>query len=88
MKKREKIMVMSKKEQDYLSKVDINDIFKLTSNEKSLVVLHQEDYYPEFLFFILSLGDKDEIVAKSINIEEAKKIVAYLNAHIILAEND
>lgn len=88
MKKREKIMVMSKKEQDYLSKVDINDIFKLTSNEKNLVVLHQEGYYPESHFFILSLEDKDEIVAKSINIEEAKKIVAYLNAHIILAEND
>jgi len=79
---------MRKKEQDYLSKVEINDILKIKSEYNSLVVFHQECYYPDSHFFILSLEDEDSVVAKSINIEEAKKVVAYLNAHIILAEND
>lgn len=76
------------KEQDCLSKVNIDDVLKVSSNDKSLVVMHQEGYHAGSHFFILSLEDKDAVVAKSINIEEAKKIVAYLNAHIILAEND
>ncbi len=79
---------MRKKEQDYLSKVEINDILKIKSEYNSLVVFHQECYHPDSHFFILSLEDEDSVVAKSINIEEAKRVVAYLNAHIILAEND
>lgn len=86
--KRENIMILSMKEQGFPSKVNIDDVLKISSNDKSLVVMHQEGYYADSHFFILSLEDKDGIVAKSINIEEAKKVVAYLNAHIILAEND
>ena len=86
--KRENLIVLSMKEQDFPSKVNIDDVLKISSNDKSLVVMHQEGYYADSHFFILSLEDKDGIVAKSINIEEAKKVVAYLNAHIILAEND
>ena len=81
-------MILSMKEQGFPSKVNIDDVLKISSNDKSLVVMHQEGYYPDSHFFILSLEDKDGIVAKSINIEEAKKVVAYLNAHIILAENN
>ena len=86
--KRENLIVLSMKEQGFPSKVNIDDVLKISSNDKSLVVMHQEGYYADSHFFILSLEDKDGIVAKSINIEEAKKVVAYLNAHIILAEND
>ena len=86
--KRENLIVLSMKEQGFPSKVNIDDVLKISSNDKSLVVMHQEGYYPDSHFFILSLEDKDGIVAKSINIEEAKKVVAYLNAHIILAENE
>lgn len=39
-------------------------------------------------FFIVSLEDKENIMAKTIDIQEAKNVVAYLNAHIILTEND
>lgn len=86
--KRENLIVLSMKEQGFPSKVNIDDVLKISSNDKSLVVMHQEGYYADSHFFILSLEDEDGIVAKSINIEEAKKVVAYLNAHIILAEND
>ena len=68
--------------------VNIDDVLKISSNDKSLVVMHQEGYYADSHFFILSLEDEDGMVAKSINLEEAKKLVAYLNAHIILAENN
>jgi hypothetical protein len=74
---------------DYrFSMVDISKNLKIVGNGKSLVVMHQDGQNGGNHFFVLSLESEDNIIAKLINAKDAKMLVAYLNAHIILAEND
>lgn len=76
--------------QDYhsKSKMNIKHNLRVSSNDKSFTIIHQEGYIQGSHFFIISLEDDGGIVAKSLNLEEAKQVVAYLNSHIILAENE
>lgn len=74
---------------DYLfNMVDISKNLKIASNGKSLVVMHQDGQNGGNNFFVLSLESEDKIIAKLLNVKDAKMLVAYLNAHIILAENE
>ena len=68
--------------------VDISKNLKIVGNGKSLVVMHQDGQNGGNHFFVLSLETEDKIIAKLINVKDAKMLVAYFNAHIILAENE
>jgi hypothetical protein len=72
-----------------MEKVNIDKALTLTSNDKRLTVIKQRQAVSDKLFFILGIEDEtDWVSAKSIDIEQAKSLIAYLNANIILAENE
>jgi hypothetical protein len=72
-----------------MEKVNIDKALTLTSNDKRLTVIKQRQAVSDKLFFILGIEDEtDWISAKSIDVEQAKSLIAYLNANIILAENE
>jgi len=68
--------------------IDINKNLTIKSNGNKLSVMKIKANSKNSNFFIVSLEDKENIMAKTIDIQEAKNVVAYLNAHIILTEND
>lgn len=68
--------------------VDISKNLKIGDAGIKMLLMNQEACDGEDKFFILSLSaeDADINLTKSISLEEAKQMVAYLNAHIIMAE--
>lgn len=72
-----------------MDKINIDEALQLDSNDKRLIVIRQEQAVSGEPFFILGIEDQTDWVAtKSIDIEQARSLVAYLNAHIILTENE
>jgi hypothetical protein len=72
-----------------MEKINIDKALTLDSNDKKLTVIKQRQAVSDELFFILGIEDEtDWVSAKSIDIEQAKSLIAYLNANIILAENE
>ena len=72
-----------------VDKVNIDKALTLTSNDKKLIVIKQRQAVSNELFFILGIEDEaDWIATKSLDLEQAKSLVAYLNANIILEENE
>ena len=69
-------------------KIKLNENLKLGSNDKELIVSKQSQAVSGNPFFILGIQDEtDWIATKAIDIEQARLLVAYLNAHIILEDN-
>jgi len=72
-----------------VDKINIDKALRLTSNDKKLIVVKQRQSVSDELFFILGIEDEsDWLATKSLDIEQTKSLVAYLNAHIILEENE
>jgi len=72
-----------------VDKINIDKALRLTSNDKKLIVVKQRQSVSDELFFILGIEDEsDWLATKSLDIEQARSLVAYLNAHIILEENE
>ena len=72
---------------DMTDKIKLNEHLKLESNDKKLIVCKQNQAVSNKPFFILGIEDHvDWIATKSISIDQARSLVAYLNAWIILEE--
>ena len=72
-----------------VDKINIDKALRLTSNDKKLIVVKQRQSVSDELFFILGIEDEsDWLATKSLDIEQARSLVAYLNANIILEENE
>lgn len=68
--------------------VEIHKNLKIGDAGIKMLLMHQEACEGIDKFFILSLSEENSDInlTKSISLEEAKQVVAYLNAHIIMAE--
>jgi len=68
--------------------VDIDKNLKMGHSGLRMMLMHQEACEGRDKFFVLSLSEENSDInlTKSISLEEAKQVVAYLNAHIIMAE--
>lgn len=65
-------------------KVNLSETFRITAGIKNLAVIAKED--KNGTDFILSIGDDETTNAIYLNMEEASKLVGYMNAHIIMAK--
>ena len=63
-------------------KVHLSETFRITAGIKSLAVIAKEG--KDDTDFIISIGDDETTNAIYLDVEEASRLVGYMNAHIIM----
>lgn len=67
-------------------KVNLSETFRITAGNKSLAVITHEGHVECDNDFIISLSDEDGTNAIYLDMEDASRLVAYMNAHIIMSK--
>ena len=65
-------------------KVNLSETFRITAGIKTLAVIAKED--GDSTDFIVSIGDDETTNAIYLDMEEASRLVGYMNGHIIMAK--